>query len=523
MEPTIKEEEKEEDFYNVNYVSNEQSIPEDKSESEQIEKILKEDFNLFESREESRKREEVLNKINSIVKQAIKNLAIKKGLSEEESNEVGGKIFTFGSYRLGIVGPGDDIDVLCVGPNHADRKEFFDEMKSLFEKEKEKEKEITELIPIPDARVPIIKIIFSGIHIDILVAKLNLKKIDDSLNSLQDDNLLKNCSKECILSLNGCRVTNTILSLVPNDENFRLTLRAIKLWAKKRGIYSNALGYPGGVAWAILVAKICKMFPGLKPNKLIKRFFEIYSKWDWDKPVQINEIKKEVDFSCPIEVWKEDKKTCFNILTPAFPCQNTNANTSETTKRVMINEFQKFKEFTDNLIYNPITNSYENPEYNWKSFFNNIDFFNQFSAFLEIDILAKTEDSFRDWDGFVESRLIILIKSLEEYKQIKLRPFTNGFKLDEKNFKYSKTYFYGIDFVDPATLGSSFNKDKEGTLNINLRKQAKAFIGNINKHRTDAANMNLRLGIKASNALPLEIQQERQNEIELNANLNHKK
>ena len=33
-------------------------------------------------------------------------------------------------------------------------------------------------------------------------------------------------------SSSGCRVTDEILHLVPNIENFRLTLRAVKLWAK---------------------------------------------------------------------------------------------------------------------------------------------------------------------------------------------------------------------------------------------------------------------------------------------------
>ena len=44
---------------------------------------------------------------------------------------------------------------------------------------------------------------------------------------------------------------------VPNKRKFINTLRCIKLWAMKRGIYSNTFGYLGGVSYAILVAKIC--------------------------------------------------------------------------------------------------------------------------------------------------------------------------------------------------------------------------------------------------------------------------
>ena len=95
---------------------------------------------------------------------------------------------------------------------------------------------------------------FDGIDIDLLFARIEAKTINKSVESLQDDNLLKNADKESVLSLNGCRVTDSIFDLVPNRENFKTTLRCIKLWAKNRGIYSNVFGYIGGVGYAILVA-----------------------------------------------------------------------------------------------------------------------------------------------------------------------------------------------------------------------------------------------------------------------------
>ncbi len=66
---------------------------------------------------------------------------------------------------------------------------------------------------------------------DLLFSRLALPAIPNNLNLL-DITLLKNLDQQSVRSLNGCRVTDAILNLVPNQNSFRMALRAIKLWAK---------------------------------------------------------------------------------------------------------------------------------------------------------------------------------------------------------------------------------------------------------------------------------------------------
>lgn len=142
---------------------------------------------------------------------------------------------------------GADIDALCVAPQHICRTDFFTSFYELLKQQPE----VTDLRvynvfdlnwpfhnvlyfqAVEGAFVPVIKMNFDGIEIDMLFAQLHLKEIPDSMD-LRDDMLLKNLDYKCVRSLNGCRVTDEILRLVPNIENFRLALRAIKLWAKSK-------------------------------------------------------------------------------------------------------------------------------------------------------------------------------------------------------------------------------------------------------------------------------------------------
>lgn len=68
----------------------------------------------------------MLGRLAAIVKKFVRKVSLAHGLSEAAADAAGGKIFTFGSYRLGVHGPGSDIDTLCVVPKHVSREDFFD-------------------------------------------------------------------------------------------------------------------------------------------------------------------------------------------------------------------------------------------------------------------------------------------------------------------------------------------------------------------------------------------------------------
>jgi len=95
----------------------------------------------FESEEEAAKREQVLAKLSKLFKDFVRRVTIKAGVPSSIASEAGGKIFTFGSYRLGVHGAGADIDTLCVAPNAVKREHFFADMLQILQSQPD----ITEL------------------------------------------------------------------------------------------------------------------------------------------------------------------------------------------------------------------------------------------------------------------------------------------------------------------------------------------------------------------------------------------
>ncbi|KRX40528.1 Poly(A) polymerase gamma [Trichinella murrelli] len=437
----------------------------DLRQSEELERVLHE-YGLFESDAELTHRMEVLRKVNLLFRQWIRDLSIQRNMPPDVADSVGGKIFTFGSYRLGVHTRGADIDTLCVAPRHILREDFFTSFKDLLKSQSE----VSECRPIEEAFVPVIKLKFDGIELDMVFARLALKEVPEN-QKLDDDELLRNLDVKCIRSLNGCRVTDEILNLVPNKETFRLTLRAIKFWAKrKKGVYSNVVGFLGGVSWAMLVARTCQLYPRAAPNVLVNKFFMIFSKWEWPKPVLLkNSITAQnhgyIGFQELIwdpRVKQSDRYHLMPIITPAFPQQNSTFNVSSTTRSILQKFLHEGFLVSTEVICKGLS---------WPKLFEPSNFFVKYKHYIVISCFAATRADLITWSGLVESKMRYLIGQFEHNTGVLLA------HVNPEQFSPLEEHGDGVESF--WVVGLEMNKEGIGAKNIDLTSDIQSFVDSI--------------------------------------------
>ena len=150
----------------------------DRVETEKIKRILREDYNQYESVVQENKKKYIIGKLQQIIEEWIQTCGRNKDMDQETIMKSGGKIFTFGSYRKGVNGPGSDIDTLVVAPRHIDRKvDFFGVLAPTLKNTPG----VTELTEVREAQVPVIKMKFNDVDIDMLFARVEYKEVGKDL------------------------------------------------------------------------------------------------------------------------------------------------------------------------------------------------------------------------------------------------------------------------------------------------------------------------------------------------------
>ncbi|KDO20493.1 hypothetical protein SPRG_14011 [Saprolegnia parasitica CBS 223.65] len=415
--------------------------------SEKLQAYMDEHFPM-EVEKNIQRRTIILGELRSIFRAWVKDVCLKRGLPEEIANEAGGIILVSGSYRLGVNEPGADIDTICVAPKFVTRDDFFSSLKDILLKHAK----VTNLVAIEGAIVPILTFDYEEINIDLQIAILERNSIPENLNVL-DDNILVGVDTPTEKSLNGPRVTELVIKLTPNRSSFIAVLRIVRRWAKKRGLYSNKMGYLGGVNWCILVCFINQLYPTAAPSTLLLRFFMILTNWKWPLAIQ---LCKTHDAHLGLEVWNANvggnKYQVMPILTPAYPSMNSSYNVSVHSLSVMKEEFKRGLEVVKTII--------KDGGRDWSALFEPSPYFVDHQHYLAIEIYTSNVEDQAAWCGYAESRLRKLVDSLAYYNpqlcRLRVHPkkFPLCFASDPDDEKHGGAYFLAFD-VDKLKLRNS--------------------------------------------------------------------
>ncbi|KAF2200177.1 Poly(A) polymeras-like protein [Delitschia confertaspora ATCC 74209] len=384
----------------TNIINANQPTPEELKLNDELLEYLKRERN-FETAEG------ILNHFQKVSEEFIRRAGKAKGLAQSVIDNSGGKIFTFGSYALGVYGPGSDIDTLICAPKHVNAGDFF----RLFPptlREMSADGDIEELNPVPDAFVPIIKLEFRKVSIDLIFVSMpTMSSIPKDLK-LSDKNILRGLDDSGMRSVNGTRVTEELLGSVPQVKTFRYATRALKLWANRRGVYGAVYGFPGGVAWAIMVARICQLYPFACGATIVSKFFHLLMNWCWPTPVLLKHIEEG---TMGLKVWNPqiyhgDRAHLMPIITPAFPSMCSTHTITHSTKKTLMQEFKRADQIVKSILAGQKT---------WEDLFAKHTFFTKdHKYYLSVIAASRTKESHSTWSGWVTSRVRLLAKGIDE-------------------------------------------------------------------------------------------------------------
>ena len=355
-----------------------------------------------------------------------------------------------------------------------------------------------------------IKFVFDGIAIDLVFARLadgtKLQKPFRAqpqasmprMELMLEDSDLIGVDEASGRSLNGVRVAQYLLELVPDVEAFRLTLRAVKEWAIIHGLYSNVLGFLGGVNWAILVAWVCIRNDGAPVSVLLRIFMQTFAQWKWPKPVQLRPAMyaPPLEDITPLPVWnpkrnRRDRSHLMPIITPCYPSMNSSYNVGQPQLRRLREEFVKAEQILSDILEGDGSRE-------WNDLFVGSDFFREHMHYIKIDIIADNENSFRAWFGLCESRMRMLIAALESPRLgTEVHPFAKFFKRTEseegeggeETVRHVASFFVALRF-------------EEGIEDVDVKPCCEEFLYKLNSFEGRRPGMDLTIDCLLQNELP---------------------
>ncbi|WP_375758346.1 poly(A) polymerase [Corallococcus exercitus] len=319
---------------------------------------------------------------------------------------IGTTLHPYGSYLLGTDGVGSDVDAVAIGPAGLPREDFARAL-------------LQELAPgtaryVADAAIPLVKLSLGGVSFDLAyTSRPEGVTPDDPLTLLaRHGDRLDPAGLRAVL---GLADTLGLMDAIARDggrtERFRTLLRAVKAWARARGIYSHALGYVGGLSWTLLAAWACTRASqeAMRSDaSLLAHFFGTFASWPWPQPVALT---PETARYRP-----DGKRDLLPVIAPALPARNTARNVSRSTFRVIREELLRARELVANARASRTPSA-------WAALFQPFNANASPQAALRLSVEAAISEDREVVAGWVLGHVTALVYRLEGDRRLSVRPF----------------------------------------------------------------------------------------------------
>ncbi|RKH74675.1 poly(A) polymerase [Corallococcus aberystwythensis] len=323
----------------------------------------------------------------------------------QHCERIGTTLHPYGSYLLGTDGAGSDVDAVAIGPASLSREDFARAL-------------LHELAPgsaryVADAAIPLVKVSLGGVSFDLAYASRpeGVPPGDPLTLVEQHGSQLDSAGLRAVL---GLADTLGLMDAIARDggraERFRALLRAVKSWARARGIYSHALGYLGGLSWTLLAAWACtRATPdALRTDAaLLSHFFNTFASWPWPQPVTLT---PETARYRP-----DGKRDLLPVIAPALPARNTARNVSRSTFRVIREELLRAREFVANARASGTPSA-------WTALFQPLEANAAPPTALRLSVEAASAEDREAVAGWILGHVTALVYRLEGDRRLSVRP-----------------------------------------------------------------------------------------------------
>ncbi|CAF4073889.1 unnamed protein product, partial [Rotaria sp. Silwood2] len=412
-------------------------------------------MNLYETDESYQRKQEKFKKLSSCFEQMF---------NKDTLHCFTHSFLSYGSFRIGINGQDLDTVFLLNELKSIDNETTFDRtLRQLKHDSNALNNHIVNLLETQinvnlkneiiyyrkiQALFPIISILFNDqTKVEIFV--------QIEINKEQSSNFQQ--------SIHGVYEIERLFIYVRFPPIFQHLLAFIRTWAQHVGLYGQVYCYLGGYSWAILCAYICHTY--LSPIKslssiehfsideffsLVQKIFSTFAQFNWSSQelCLYSKSYKQMTLSNKSSV---HNRGSMRIISPSPPYNNTGRSTTNSTRDLIIQEFQCVLQLLDSV--NIITCEDKMNALKQILELNN-DFPNEKTkSLLQLTLSSENIHELDEWIGWIKSRLVRFVNDCEEECHLIIQT--------QCSIEYQSNNteaFYSLAFqLDPQTLDQHQN------------------------------------------------------------------